>query len=669
MELKVWVDGIKRVVCGVTDNTSCQDIVIALAQAMGRTGRFTLIEKWRENERPLAPGECPLIVLQKWGEFASEVKLILYESGTRKKQKQSEKQSDVQKVPDRFTHNFTPPVKTSEAVIRRSLTFSGGRKPHTINSYHKNPETLNIQKQGKDLFPQGPPSVSQHSKRYLSFGEKVTSDGNSWSSNSSLSSQNSYINQQQHQQQHSRRSSSHDRMSSAPTTSHDHSQTTHSNQAAPYHNVGMPIPNKGQQYTNRVPQNTNPHPQHQFPPKSTNQQPSNHDNVTIPSHPNTKYQNHRLASNNTNMQQKPNNVAVAESITTSNPNRSVSVNGPVHSSAFSPVRPRRNSSDERPNARISNMDIPMYTDSRKSSQKHDHEEYDLDSNFPDVVKETGQDRLIEEFRLPGGQSHPRNHLDRGEEERIKLLHLVTMQNERIKMQDSQLEIIDTEINSREQKIEDLKLEISQVTEEITTIVKLCNDYDEEIEQLDNGKLIDDIEKEKQVEKEIKHEISALRTRLEKCENNLHQFQVKVKTCSKELEEEHGVLKTDEKRRREEEVKLQSEISDLRKEMKERSEDLDEKTKVYENVESELKLVNKQLRHKTEDLTLTEKELQRENLKFFQNSEETSQSGKNDGEAILKVLEGSGSSKLKRKQLLTSPLTILEMTKKESGVWV
>lgn len=35
MEVKVFVDGLPRVVCGVTDQTSCQEVVIALAQALG----------------------------------------------------------------------------------------------------------------------------------------------------------------------------------------------------------------------------------------------------------------------------------------------------------------------------------------------------------------------------------------------------------------------------------------------------------------------------------------------------------------------------------------------------------------------------------------------------------------------------------------------------------
>lgn len=34
----------------------------ALAHATGKTGRFTLIERWRNNERLLAPNEYPLKV-------------------------------------------------------------------------------------------------------------------------------------------------------------------------------------------------------------------------------------------------------------------------------------------------------------------------------------------------------------------------------------------------------------------------------------------------------------------------------------------------------------------------------------------------------------------------------------------------------------------------------
>ncbi|XP_065087014.1 uncharacterized protein DDB_G0283357 isoform X2 [Ochlerotatus camptorhynchus] len=88
MELKVWVEGIQRIVCGVTEVTTCQDVVFALAHATGKTGRFTLIERWRNNERLLAPHENPLKILMKWGEYSSDVQFILQRSEQKKDQSQ-----------------------------------------------------------------------------------------------------------------------------------------------------------------------------------------------------------------------------------------------------------------------------------------------------------------------------------------------------------------------------------------------------------------------------------------------------------------------------------------------------------------------------------------------------------------------------------------------------
>jgi len=40
MELKVWVEGVARVVCGLSMNTSCHDVVIALAKSLGEFPKF-----------------------------------------------------------------------------------------------------------------------------------------------------------------------------------------------------------------------------------------------------------------------------------------------------------------------------------------------------------------------------------------------------------------------------------------------------------------------------------------------------------------------------------------------------------------------------------------------------------------------------------------------------
>ncbi|XP_041954444.1 ras association domain-containing protein 8 [Alosa sapidissima] len=81
MEIKVSVDGIPRVVCGITEQTTCQEVVIALAQALGRTGRYTLKEKFKEYERNVAPEERLLESLRKYGEQVREVQLTLHHNG------------------------------------------------------------------------------------------------------------------------------------------------------------------------------------------------------------------------------------------------------------------------------------------------------------------------------------------------------------------------------------------------------------------------------------------------------------------------------------------------------------------------------------------------------------------------------------------------------------
>ncbi|XP_062300153.1 ras association domain-containing protein 8b [Scomber scombrus] len=138
MELKVWVDGVQRIVCGVTEFTTCQEVVIALAQAIGRTGRYTLIEKWRDTERHLAPNENPVVSLNKWGQYASDVQLILQRTGPSVSERPT---SDGQsRIPERgfYRQSLPPLAKLRPSAAdrslkrrepkRKSLTFTGGAK-------------------------------------------------------------------------------------------------------------------------------------------------------------------------------------------------------------------------------------------------------------------------------------------------------------------------------------------------------------------------------------------------------------------------------------------------------------------------------------------------------------------------------------------------------------
>ncbi|KAM8890769.1 ras association domain-containing protein 8 isoform 2-T3 [Spinachia spinachia] len=135
MELKVWVDGVQRVVCGVTEATTCQEVVIALAQAIGRTGRYTLVEKWRDSERHLAPHESPVASLNTWGQYAGDVQLILRRTGPSLTERPPSEGPPL-RGPERGPHRQSlPPLAKlrhpNDRSLRRreprrkSLTFTG----------------------------------------------------------------------------------------------------------------------------------------------------------------------------------------------------------------------------------------------------------------------------------------------------------------------------------------------------------------------------------------------------------------------------------------------------------------------------------------------------------------------------------------------------------------
>uniref|UniRef100_A0A8C9T137 Ras association domain family member 8 n=1 Tax=Scleropages formosus TaxID=113540 RepID=A0A8C9T137_SCLFO len=128
MELKVWVDGVQRVVCGVTEATTCQEVVIALAQAIGRTGRYTLTEKWQGTERPLAPFESPVISLNRWGQHAGDVQLILHHTGSSPSERLV---SDGRvRIPERTLYRQSLPPLANIVLLSTLLSYSNDRVGH-----------------------------------------------------------------------------------------------------------------------------------------------------------------------------------------------------------------------------------------------------------------------------------------------------------------------------------------------------------------------------------------------------------------------------------------------------------------------------------------------------------------------------------------------------------
>ncbi|XP_018607888.2 ras association domain-containing protein 7b isoform X1 [Scleropages formosus] len=119
MELKVWVDGVARVVCGLSEETSCQDVVITLAQAIGQTGRYVLVQKLRDRERQLLANERLLDSMTKLGQNASEIQFFLRRVGSENQEGPVlDKGLALPKQPE--TEN------TKRKEIKKSLTFNLG---------------------------------------------------------------------------------------------------------------------------------------------------------------------------------------------------------------------------------------------------------------------------------------------------------------------------------------------------------------------------------------------------------------------------------------------------------------------------------------------------------------------------------------------------------------
>ncbi|XP_034032750.1 ras association domain-containing protein 8 [Thalassophryne amazonica] len=123
MELKVWVDGVVRVVCGLSEETSCQDVVIALAQAIGQTGRYVLIQRLRDTERQLLATERPLESLAKLGQHGSEVQFFLRRTGPSTSDGAVSKQERPSPLP--LLKNFEPEL-SKRSQPKKSHTFNLG---------------------------------------------------------------------------------------------------------------------------------------------------------------------------------------------------------------------------------------------------------------------------------------------------------------------------------------------------------------------------------------------------------------------------------------------------------------------------------------------------------------------------------------------------------------
>lgn len=136
MELRVWVDGTQRVVCGVKLTTTCQEIVFALAHATQQAGRFIMIERWRNNERLLSPNEQPLVTLQRWASRMDEVEYILRKTST-------DSPANQQQPPQQQPSQLTTTPTTNNQNNTRAINHDNMTSSPVTNSQHNGGASLN----------------------------------------------------------------------------------------------------------------------------------------------------------------------------------------------------------------------------------------------------------------------------------------------------------------------------------------------------------------------------------------------------------------------------------------------------------------------------------------------------------------------------------------------
>ncbi|XP_041367137.1 nuclear transcription factor Y subunit gamma-like [Gigantopelta aegis] len=589
MELKVWVEGIPRVVCGVTDDTTCQDVVIALAHAMGRTGRFTLIEKWRDVERPLSAAEFPLRVLHKWGEYANDVKLFLCQSDTDKYRR-----NDKWKKLDQFTHNFSPPVSQANSVIKRSLTFTGAH--NSIQTGSSPSSSLSLSSHPTDL--------------HRNYFEPYHNSLSPRSSNHSYSSTSSSIHlHPPHQQQQQHRSPPPSSSTSSSTTEHGHA--THKNMSM----FGGQIPSQ---------------------------------HCHVPPHP-TKYlhegsgQNYRLP-----------------------PASAVSQDGGV---------PRLHP------PRVNMAPVELSLDSPRHSRQtslENIEEYNLDHNFPDnsrdckrherVVAGTGDAGEHTEYRL---DEHDAN---RPESEKCRLLRLVSLQKERLKVQESELDVIETEIVSLEEKDREFDKDIEKVCSDISLMEEKQTVIDSELEQLESVEWIEVLQQEQTKGKELQLEISTVKNSMCKCERKIDDTAQRQKELEELIEKEKQLVHTLEEENKQKEKELKSEISRLQNELSSKQTEFENDRKSLSEVLSEHSEIETRLKEKHYEADILEEKKQQLNMKEFVTHPPDLSQKSESGQVVLKLLEGRMSPRPMTSaapKTSTTQLTLNNVlsTKNPNGVWV
>uniref|UniRef100_A0A6E8V031 Ras-associating domain-containing protein n=1 Tax=Anopheles coluzzii TaxID=1518534 RepID=A0A6E8V031_ANOCL len=554
MELKVWVEGIQRIVCGVTEVTTCQDVVFALAHATGKTGRFTLIERWRNNERLLAPHENPLKILMKWGEYSSDVQFILQRSDQQQQQQQQKKdaqQQPQQQQQQQQQHQTAPSTQTAQSqqqLLRQQQKLNQLNNNHIgvnggiTNGKHgglTSPTSPNGNGHANPIIPNGVHSTHNHinnnnnggtigggqhySQHHPSNGDEQQSANNQLHHQQLIHQQ-----QQQQQQQHQQHHHQH-QLSSSSTSSADHQYRAHQHQQQSNGGVGALIRTGNDPSNNRAAGGPGPLESPVAVKQSELNISSSSSSAVVGGGPLERGKETRKSLNSSG-----NHPSLLTGSTTNSPITGISSNGALVPPPYRDPPPPRNSPLSHTLTSLSSTGSGT---SGNGSRRHEKDtgagnqlsasggggSSSASSTVSSLVV-VGPNGGSEEILVGDSLPHATGYRE--------LMQLIKLQREKINTQQADLSKYDSEIVYLESRSREQTDQLDAIAQEIS---KTEAQFRQTGDQLQAYQYVEEeSELVRQQEKTLKSEITLLRSKLANCETELLQCKNKIRLLMDEI---------------------------------------------------------------------------------------------------------------------------------------
>lgn len=559
MELKVWVDGIQRVICGVSETTTCQDVVYALAHATGQTGRFTLVERWRHNERLLPPQEYPLKVLNKWGEYANDVQFILRRSHSDKKKN--------------ALHSGNK-TSASSAATNPSAT---NKRQHELRSFS----------------PTSPQSEQATNQNKLEIKKSLTFSGSHGGGTSGDSGHPTSVN-------------------NPALTSPKHEQYLGNHK----HRADVP---KG--VVKGVPQQKGPESPSKAKGDRPKQPPSYDEAVSRSSRQAQSSQLHSSPSPITPSPISSILSTGSERDSPSNNRRLVTQS--THSSLSPSRNPHsRSASGERatlPQDKTIRRESPVVANlSPIREQSWNNSLPDTGKNYASILvpkskKNLGQQFDREEAKTEAKETRIEEPIIGSQDPQFRdLIRLVNLQREKLNSQHAELSQYDSEIVYWENKLREQEERLATVEDEFHLLDKKNAELEVETLQLEEQQplILEAIERGQLEDRSLRSKLSIVRAQLANCETEVLQCRQKLRQLLEELAEErrHGEIEHEEK---EQEAKRQ--LTDLKVELIKHNEEFEKQETSLNTLEHELTELENQVKEKKTTVDKVTDEMKEANL--------------------------------------------------------